>query len=102
MMFPTLSATSITIGLDPRRLPIASSSSDVMSKVDIMRIAERRALPEGAATRRTYFGDSHYDRLGSRQLGYDFISIGDNVVHRPRYPDFENAESILDDLGLRR
>jgi len=89
------------IGLDPRHLPIASSS-DAMNKVDIMRIAERRALPEGAATRRTYFGDSHYDRTVSRQLGYDFISIGDNVVHRPSYPDFRNAESILDDLGLRR
>ena len=89
------------IGLDSKHMPMASSS-DAMSKVDILPIAERRALPEGGARRRTYFGDSSYDREVSQQLGYYFIGIGDNVAHRPSYSDFRNAGSILDELGLSR
>ena len=87
------------IGLDPLRLPLASSS-DAMSKVDIMRIAERRALPNENANRKTYFGDSRYDKEVSWESGYDFIAMGGNVDHHPRYPNFLDAESILDDLGL--
>ena len=87
------------IGLDPLRLPLASSS-DAISKVDIMRIAERRALPNENAKRKTYFGDSRYDKEASLELGYDFIAIGENVDHHLRYPNFLDAESILDDLGL--
>ena len=87
------------IGLDPRRLSIASSS-DAIGKVDIMRIAEQRALPSGGAKRRTYFGDSPYDQEASQKLGYDFIAIGENVEHHPRHKDFRGAESILRDLGF--
>lgn len=87
------------IGLDPLRLPLASSS-DAMSKVDIIQIAERRTLPTENAKRKTYFGDNRYDKEVSRELGYDFIAIGENVDHHLRYPNFLDAESILDDLGL--
>ncbi|MDD9999999.1 MAG: HAD hydrolase-like protein [Rhodospirillaceae bacterium] len=89
------------IGLDPLRLPLASSS-DAMSKVDIMRIAERRALPNENAKRKTYFGDSRYDKEASLELGYDFIAIGENVDHHLRYSNFLDIVSILDDLGLNR
>ena len=87
------------IGLDPGRLSVASSS-DAIGKADIMRIAARRALPSGGVKRRTYFGDSPYDREASRELGYDFIAIGQSVAHHPRYSDFRDGESILGDLGL--
>lgn len=87
------------IGIDPARLSIASSS-DAVRKADIMRIAERRALPYGGAKRATYFGDTRYDRETSRELGYDFIAIGDNVEHHVKYPDFRDADSILRNLGL--
>ena len=87
------------IGLNPGRLSIASSS-DAIGKVDILRTAERRALPAGGARRKTYFGDIPYDRETSRKLGYDFIAIGENVEHHTRYSDFRDAESILGDLGL--
>lgn len=88
------------IGIEPGRLPIASSS-DAMSKADIIRVAERRALPEGGASRKTYVGDSYYDLEMSRQVGYEFIAIGPGVVHRHTQSDFRNAESILGSLGLR-
>ena len=87
------------IGLDTQRLPFASCS-DAMSKVDIMRIAERRALPTQIAKRKTYFGDSRYDRETSLESGYDFIAIGQNVDHHPQYTNFLDAESIIDNLGL--
>ena len=88
------------IGIDPQQMPIATSS-DAVSKADIMRIAERRALPSGGVTRRTYFGDSPYDKEVSRTLRYNFIAIGDRVQHRPRYSDFRETESLLEELGLR-
>lgn len=87
------------IGIDPGQLSIASSS-DAVDKADIMRIAERRTFPYGGAKRKTYFGDTRYDRETSRELGYDFIAIGDNVEHHVRYPDFRDVESILRNLGL--
>ena len=72
-----------------------------MSKADIIRVAERRALPEGGATRKTYVGNSYYDLETSRQVGYEFMAIGLAVVHRHSQSDFCNAESILNSLGLR-
>ena len=87
------------IGLDSHRLPLASSS-DAMSKIDVMRIAESRALPTENANRKTYFGDSLDDKEANRELGYDFIAIGENVDHHLRHRNFLDAESILDELGL--
>ena len=87
------------IGIDPGQLSIASSS-DAVGKADILRIAERRALPGGGAKGNTYFGDEPYDLESSRKLGYDFIAIGDKVEHHVSYPDFRDADSILRDLGL--
>ena len=88
------------IGIKPGRLPIASSS-DAMSKADIIRVAERRALPEGGATRKKYVGDSYYDLEMRRRVGYEFIAIGLGVVHRHSQPNFCNTEPILGSLGLR-
>lgn len=87
------------IGLDPNQLSVASSS-DATDKVDIIRIAERRAMPSGGAKRKTYFGDKPYDQETSRKLGYDFIAIADNVEHHVTYSDFRDTESILGNLGL--
>lgn len=87
------------IGLHVGCLPVATSS-DALSKVDILLSAERRALPNGGAIRKTYFGDSDYDREVSQQLGYGFVAIGSKIEHRPRYSDFGKMASILYDLGL--
>ncbi len=87
------------IGLDPEELCLATAS-DAVSRVEIMRIAERRALCGGRAGRRTYFGDGPWDQEASQELGYDFIAIGENVGHPARHPDFGDAEAILRELGL--
>ncbi|MXW45783.1 MAG: HAD family phosphatase [Gammaproteobacteria bacterium] len=81
-------------GLDRYSLPLASGS-DALTRVEIMQIAENRALGGQTARRRTYFGDGIWDKQASEQLGYDFIAIGDKVQHHARYPNFRYKRTIL-------
>jgi len=87
------------IGLSPERLSLATSS-DAMARTEIMRIAARRALPEGTFRRATYFGDGPWDRHASAELGYDFVAIGRGVEHSVRYDDFRDTDGILAQLQL--
>ena len=88
------------IGLDSEELCLASAS-DAVSRIEIMRIAEQRALPFGHTGRRTYFGDGPWDKKACQELGYDFIAIGENVENPTRYHDFDDPEAILRQMGLR-
>ena len=87
------------IGIDPQELCLASST-DSVSRVEIMKIAEQRALLGRPAARRTYFGDRPWDKTACQELGYEFIVIGSGVEHPTRYSNFRNAEGILAELGL--
>ena len=87
------------IGLDPGELCLATSS-DAVSRVEIMRIAADKALRGGRATRTTYFGDRPWDLRATRELGYGFVAVGDGVVWPARHRDFRDAEAILSELGL--
>jgi len=87
-------------GLDRYSLPLASGS-DALTRVEIMQIAENRALDGRDAGRRTYFGDGVWDKQASEELGYDFIAIGDKVQHHARYSNFREKAVILKVLGLR-
>lgn len=84
-------------GLDRYSLPLASGS-DALTRVEIMRIAENRALDGRDAGRRTYFGDGVWDKRASEKLGYDFIAIGDKVQHLARYPNFRHRQTMLSRL----
>ena len=86
-------------GLNPDE-PSFASGSDAVSRVEIMQIAEQRALRGRRASRRTYFGDGTWDQKASLELGYDFIAIGEKVEHSARYPDFRRPDLILARLGL--
>ena len=81
-------------GLDRYSVPLASGS-DALTRVEIMQIAEKRALASRKASRRTYFGDGIWDKRASEELGYDFIAIGDKVQHNARYPNFRYKRTIL-------
>jgi beta-phosphoglucomutase-like phosphatase (HAD superfamily) len=87
------------IGLDPEGL-ILASASDADSRVEIIRIAENRALLGRQVERRTYFGDGPWDKKACTELGYAFIAIGKNVEHTTRFSDFAAADQILAELGL--
>ena len=84
-------------GLDRYSLPLASGS-DAFTRVEIMQIAENRALADRKASRRTYFGDGIWDKRASEELGYEFIAIGDKVNHHARYPDFQRSKTIIAQL----
>ena len=86
-------------GMDPDE-PCFASGSDAFRRVEIMQIAEQRALGGRRASRRTYFGDGIWDKKASLELGYDFIAIGEKVEHPARYPDFRRSEAILAKLGM--
>ena len=81
------------VGLDPDALNVASGS-DAESRVEIMRIAARRALAGRRVDRKTYFGNRPWDKEASRQLGWDFIGVGRDVEHGNRFDDFLDHESI--------
>ncbi len=87
------------IGLDPEALHL-SSASDAIRRIEIMQIAERRAMAGKPADRKFYFGNQPWDRAASRKLGWEFIGIGEQVEHVPRFEDFLDHESILEVLEL--
>ena len=87
------------IGLDPDTLNLASGS-DAVSRVEIMRIAARRALGGRSADRRTYFGNRPWDREASRRLSWHFIGIGPDVEHSTRFDDLLDQESLDGALAL--
>lgn len=87
------------IGIDFSRIPLASSS-DAMSRVEIMKIAEQRALNGTRPDKKTYFGDAVWDKLASESLGYDFIAVGSAVSHSAQFDDLQAHEEIFDQLGI--
>ncbi|WP_376697565.1 HAD family hydrolase [Wenzhouxiangella sp. EGI_FJ10305] len=86
------------IGLNPQSLPMATSS-DALARTKIMRLAEARAT-KGEVTRRTYFGDGVWDKRAALELGYDFVAIGDGVDHHLAFPDLQDIEGIVRELGV--
>jgi len=87
------------IGLEPEGLCLASAS-DAISRLEIMKLAEARALAGDNIERRTYFGDGLWDQRVSAELGYDFIGIGDRVNCSIRFPNFLSTNAILSELSL--
>lgn len=87
------------IGLNPDTLNLASGS-DAESRVEIMRVAAKRALGGRSADRETYFGNRPWDREASLRLGWHFIGIGPDVEHGTRFRDFLDAESLDRALDL--
>lgn len=77
-----------------------ATSSDAHARIEIMRIAERRALGDRRPHRRTYFGDGPWDQRACRDLGWDFIAIGANVTHDPAFESFSEQAAVLSALGL--
>lgn len=86
------------IGLDPQSVAMATSS-DALARTEIMRLAEARAT-KGEVTRRTYFGDGVWDKRAAAELGYDFVAIGNGVDHHPAFPDLQDIEGIVRELGV--
>ncbi len=87
------------IGLDPDVLHL-SSASDAIRRIEIMQIAERRAMADKPAERRFYFGNQSWDREAGRQLGWEFVGIGEDVDHSTRFDNFLDQGAIWEVLDL--
>lgn len=77
-----------------------ASSVDALERARIMQIAAERALERHAPSRRTYFGDTAWDKRASAELGFDFVAIGRGVEHRPTFDDFADRSAVLACLGV--
>ena len=82
------------VGIEFDGLPFATSS-DLTSRAEIMRLAERRAGALGPFSRKTYFGDAPWDLEATRALGYDFVAVGERVEHSCRFSDLRDLDTIL-------
>ena len=87
------------VGIEAGHIPLATSS-DAEARVDIMRHAERLAVPGRPFARRTYFGDGLWDRKASAELGYSFIAVGAQVENPVRFVDLRDQDEILASLYL--
>jgi len=87
------------VGIETADL-ILASSSDALSRTEIIKLAESRALGGRDVSKKTYFGDGIWDKQACELLDYDFIAIGNNVDHSTRFANFLATESIISLLGL--
>lgn len=86
-------------GIPYEGLPFATSS-EAVSRVEIMQLAERQAAMGSEFSRRTYFGDTPWDWRASSELGYEFVAVGDRVTHALQFPDLRDHAGILAALGV--
>jgi phosphoglycolate phosphatase-like HAD superfamily hydrolase len=77
-----------------------ASSSDCVSRIDIMRTAELRASSGSPFISKTYFGDASWDKKASEALNYRFFLVGNRIKHKNQIKDFKDMASILGMLNL--
>ena len=87
------------IDLEPDNLVMATGS-DAIRRTDIMRLAEMRAAQGVVVRKRTYFGDGVWDQKAAAELGYDFVAVGNGVIHHLAFPDLQELDEILSQLGV--
>lgn len=85
-------------GIDISNIPIASSN-DHYSRIEIMKIAEKRAA-KGATLSFTYFGDGSWDLKACKELGVNFVLVGDRLEHNQSIIDFKKQRVAFSYIGL--
>ena len=86
-------------GIELERFVFATGS-DAVRRIDIMKIAEERALKGKTVSRRIYFGDGEWDRVACRQLDYEFVAVGGGLDHQPQFTDLAATEHVIERLAL--
>ncbi|MGO2008761.1 HAD family hydrolase [Vreelandella alkaliphila] len=85
-------------GISFSSIPLASSS-DHYSRMEIMRLAEKRAN-KGNYDAITYFGDGPWDQKASEALGYNFVSVGNRITAPQSVRDYTDSDLVLRYIGL--
>lgn len=85
-------------GIDISDIPIASSN-DHHSRIEIMKIAEKRAVKKGRLSF-TYFGDGSWDLKACKELGVNFVLVGDKLEHNQSIMNFKKQSEAFAFIGL--
>ena len=85
-------------GIDISNIPIASAN-DHHSRIEIMKIAEKRAVKETRLSF-TYFGDGSWDLKACKELGVNFVLVGDKLEHSQSIMNFTKQNEALVYIGL--
>jgi len=85
-------------GIDISGIPIASSN-DHYSRIEIMKIAEQRAIKESRLSF-TYFGDGSWDLKACKELGVNFVLVGDKLEHNQSINSFAQTSEAFAYIGL--
>ncbi|PSV47652.1 HAD family hydrolase [Photobacterium indicum] len=89
------------VGIDTSNITF-TSSSDAMSRTEIMALAAFRAKQDTGEIfdRRVFFGDGEWNKNATQELGYDFVAVGTGVKHHTQIPNFTHYQSVFSQLSL--
>ena len=84
-------------GINISGIPIASSN-DHYARIEIMKRAAKKA---SVCTKHpiTYFGDAEWDQRACRELGYNFVLVGNRIKYEKSVNDLEDIDKILSLIG---
>jgi hypothetical protein len=76
-----------------------ASSNDSSIRTEIMKIATSRTT-KGNECQCTYFGDGIWDKRATEKLGYNFVLVGNKLVHKPNINNFKSQNEVMACIGL--
>ncbi len=85
-------------GIDVSGIPMASSN-DHYARIRIMKAAMKKANVGGSVPV-TYFGDAAWDKKACRELGFNFVLVGDRIKHHQSVENFKNTKQIRSLIGM--
>ncbi|MEJ2762900.1 haloacid dehalogenase-like hydrolase [Photobacterium sp. MCCC 1A19761] len=80
-----------------------ATSSDAVSRTEIMALAAFRAKQDSGATfaRRVFFGNGSWNKHAAQELGYDFVEVGQAKQHRHHIPNMVHFKAAFSQLALQ-
>ncbi|WP_299021854.1 HAD family hydrolase [uncultured Photobacterium sp.] len=89
------------VGIDVSNITFASSS-DAMSRTEIMALAAFRAKQDTGFSfkRRVFFGHGEWNKFASQELGYDFVAVGENTQHHTHIPNLVHYQAAFSQLSI--
>ncbi|KXI22044.1 HAD family hydrolase [Photobacterium sanguinicancri] len=89
------------VGIDTSMLTFASSS-DAMSRTEIMALATFRAKQDSGVVfdRRVFIGEGEWNRNASQELGFDFVAVGKKVQHHTQLANLSHYQSVFSQLAM--
>ncbi|PSW21523.1 haloacid dehalogenase-like hydrolase [Photobacterium sanctipauli] len=80
-----------------------TSSSDAMSRTEIMALAAFRAKQDSGYTfdRRVVFGHGERNKHASQELGYEYVEVGVEADHHTHIPNLAHYKAAFSQLSLQ-